>query len=418
MTSSPTLAMPTRSRPTDRCLVALALAALLAGSARAHEDGTEALPERPGWQIGGAAAVVLPHANARWPTAAWPGVLVTGSAPRDQRHGLRLEHAALGVAARLDERFGVQLAAGWHDRERAQIEAATLRARQPLGDNHLELRLGRDAVRLGGAVDGAGHFDRFSLAPLAKTAVLDEQWIDDGLTLAWRRTDANGLRAIEAGLWRGRGFPGGPHGPLVPLLRVHAGWDDVDAHLAAAHLQPTGRGAPARSAGSTGHVHGTLDCTASLQQRVCFDGTVDVYSASLQWEPDASDWTVAFAGLVRRERGALYSASGDAALKSRVVGAWADLAWRPAAPWTLALRLERLVPSNRLEGVGTALLAREAGLEHGGTVDRATVAVLHEPLDGLQLALEGGRERYAGGRVSHLALRASWRNPRWLGGTW
>ena len=315
-------------------------------------------------------------------------------------------------------RFGVHLAAGWHDRDGAHVEAATLRSRFALGGDELDVRLGRDTVRMGAVIDGAGHFDRFSQPPLAKRAALNDQWIDDGLAVTWRRNDADGLRAVEAGLWRGRVFPGGPDGPLVPSLHVHAGWGHVDAHLAAARFRPEGRGAAAQSAGSTGHVHGTLDCTTSLQQRVCFDGTVDVLGGSLQWEPDRGDWTFALAALARRERGSLYSTSGDAALSSRVAGAWADVAWRPAARWTLAARLERLVPSNRLEGVGTTLLAREAGLADGAAVERATLAVLHEPLEDLQLALEGGQERFAGGRVSHVALRALWRNPRWLGGSW
>ena len=41
---------------------------------------------------------------------------------------------------------------------------------------------------------------------------------------------------------------------------------------------------------------------------------------------------------------------------------WADVAWQAAPSWTLAGRAERLVPSHHLEGVGTTLLAREAGL--------------------------------------------------------
>lgn len=418
MTSLPTRAMPTRSQRTERRALAAALLALAAFGARAHEPGADAMPQAPGWQIGGAAAVVLPHADARWPTATWPGVLVTGSAPRDQRNGLRLEHATLELAARLDRRFGVQFAAGWHDRDAAHVEALTLQGSFKLAGDEIELRLGRDTVRLGGVIDGAGHFDRFGQTPLAKRAVLNDQWIDDGIAVAWRRDDADGLRAVEAGLWRGRAFPGGPDAGPVPSLHVHAGWGHVDAHLAAARFRPEGRGAAAQSAGSTGHVHGTLDCTTSLQQRVCFDGSVDVLGGGLQWEPDGGDWTLALAGLARRERGSLYSASGDAALRSRVAGAWADVAWRPASRWTLAARLERLVPDNRLEGVGTALLAREAGLADGGAVERATLAVLHEPLEGLQLALEAGRERFAGGRVSHVALRALWRNPRWLGGSW
>jgi hypothetical protein len=394
------------------------LAALGPETARAHEPGADALPDEPGWRAGGAVAVVLPRADDRWPAAAWPGVLINGSAPRDQRGGLRLEHGTLDLAARVEPRFGVHVAVGWHDRERAHTEAATLQGRFAWGGDDIEVRLGRDTVRMGAVIDGAGHFDRFSEPPLAKRAVLNDQWIDDGAVVAWRRTGADGLRALEAGVWRGRVFPGGPTGPAVPSLHLHAGWGHVDAHLAAARFEPAWRGSAAQILSSSGHVHGSLDCRASLQQRVCFDGTSDVLGASLQWEPERGDWTVAMAGLVRRERGSLYASSGDAMLTSRLSGLWVDVVWRPLAHWSVATRLERLVPSNRLEGIGTLLLSDAAGLTGAGSVERAAAAVQFQPHEQWMLALEGGTERFAAGRVSHVALRAIWRNPKWLGGSW
>lgn len=415
--------MPTRSPRSERraraALGGLLCAAALAGSlAQAHEPGAQALPDTPGWQAGAALSAVLPKADEPWPVAAWPGVLVNGSAARDQRGGLRLEHATLDMAARLNRHLGAQWSLGWHDRDAAHIEAAQLQADMPWRDGHLVARLGRDTVRMGAVIDGAGHFDRFSQPPLAKRAVLNDQWIDDGLAVAWRRTEADGLRGIEAGLWRGRVFPGGAAGPAVPSMHLHAGWGHLDAHLTAAHFEPEGRGAAARSLGSTGHVHGALDCRSSLQQRVCVDGRVDVLGASLQWAPDGEVWSVAVAGLLRHERGSIYSTSGDALYRAHIQGVWADLAWRPAARWTLATRLERLVPSNRLEGTGTALLAREAGLDGGRAVERLGVATLFELRPDLQLALEAGHERSGAGRVSHMALRALWRNPRLLGRVW
>ena len=420
MTSSPTRAMPTRSWRTEPALTLFvaALSVLSTSAVRAHEPGADALPDAPGWQAGAALALVAPKADERWPAATWPGVLINGSAPRDQRGGLRPEHGTLKLAARFDKRFGVQLAAGWHDRERVHTEAANVQARFDLAGDDIEMRLGRDTVRMGAVVDAAGHFDRFSQPPLAKRAVLNDQWIDDGVVLAWRRPDSDGLRAMEAGLWRGQAFPGGPAGPAVPSLHVHAGWGHLDAHLAVAHFQPEARGAAAQSLGTTGHVHGSLDCRASLQQRVCFDGTVDVVGSSVQWEPAQGDWSVALAGMWRHDQGSLYGTSGDARLDSRIAGAWADVAWRPASRWTLAARLERLVPDNRLEGIGTVLLSDAAGLSGGGPVERVTAAALFQPYDQVTLSIEGGHERWVGGRVSHVALRALWRNPRWLGGSW
>lgn len=398
--------------------IVTALGALLMDTALAHEPSADALPAVPGWHAGGAVAVVAPHADDRWPAATWLGVLINGSAPRDQRGGLRLEHATLNLAARFDHRFGIHVAAGWHDRERVHTEAATVQARFDRGADELEMRLGRDTVRMGAVIDGAGHFGRFSQPPLTKRAVLNGQWIDDGIVLAWRPPKADGLRRLEAGLWRGQAFPGGPSGPAVPSLHLHAGWGHVDAHLAAARFQPEARGAAVQSLGTTGHVHGSLDCRVSMQQRVCFDGIVDVVGGSLLWEPAQGDWTVALAGLLRRDNGSLYSASGDARLTSRIAGVWTDVMWRPALHWTLATRLERLVPDNRLEGIGTVLLSNAAGLSGGGPVERVTAAALFEPHDQITLSIEGGQERFAGGKVSHVALRALWRNLKWLGRSW
>ncbi|WP_242481091.1 hypothetical protein [Rubrivivax gelatinosus] len=411
--------MQTPSPRTERWRAA-ACVLLFAGAAQAHEIDADALPGAPGWRLGAAVAGVLPDADARWPAARLPGVLLRGSAPPDQRDGLRLEHATVDLGARLTRQLGAAVAVGWHDRDGAHVEAATLQARWPGETGELALRLGRDTVRLGAPIDGAGHFDRFSQTPLAKRAVFDDEWVDDGLALAWRAGDgdADGLRGVEAGLWRGRVFPGGEHGPLVPSLHLHAGWGHVDAHLSAARFQPDARGSAASTVVSSGHSHGTLDCRESLQQRVCFDGTVDVLAGSLQWEPDAGDWTVIVAALLRRERGQLYSASGDAAVHSRIAGGWADLVWRPLARWSLAGRLERLVPENRLNGVGTALLGGEAGVLESAASERATLAASYEAAPGLVLALETGRQWLPGEQVTHVALRLVWSRPQLLEGRW
>lgn len=384
----------------------------------AHEPGAGSLPDQPGWQLGAAAAVVAPAADERWPTASWPGVLVLGSAPRDQRKGIRLEHATLDLAARVDSRVGARLAFGWHDRDRAHVEAAVVQGDFELGADELRLQLGRDTVRLGGVIDGAGHFDTFSLPPLAKRAVLNDQWIDDGISAQWRRPGADGLRSLDVGLWRGRSFPGGAAGPAVPSVHLHGGWGHVDAHLAVARLQPRARGAAAQMAGATGHVHGSLDCRASLQQRVCFDGTVDLLAGSLQWEPEDSAWSFSVAGLMRRERGALYAAAAEANYRSTVGGAWADVRWQLRPAWLLAARAERLTAENRLEGFGTSGLASAAGLSGARPVERVTLVLQREFNKTLSLSIEAGHERHGAGQVSHVALRAVWRNPELFARTW
>jgi hypothetical protein len=165
-------------------------------------------------------------------------------------------------------------------------------------------------------------------------------------------------------------------------------------------------------------VHGTLDCRNTLQQMVCFDGTVDVVSGSAQWSSDDERWQLAVAGMLRQEQGSLYSVNGFADMDLRITGVWADAVWTPLPRWTLAMRLERLVPDSRLEGFGVAQLAREAGLANGGPVSRASFAVLYSVWGDIQLSIETGYERFQGGSVTNVALRAVWVDPWLFAGRW
>jgi len=411
--------MPIRSRRSDPRIWVAFVATVLGSSAFAHDPDTDPLPVSPGWRLGAAAALVAAFSQERWPTAGWPGVFATGIAPRDQTGGVRLEHATIEGAARLNGWLGAHLAIGWHDREEAHVEAATLILRQTRSTDAFQLQAGRSEVRLGSVIDRAGHYDRFSQPPLAKRAIVDDRWIDDGVALSWRRDHADGIRGIEAGVWRGQSFPGATAGEPVPSLRLHLGWGPFDAHLTAARFSPEGRGTVAAgTVESEGHAHGALDCRDTLQQRVCFDGTVDLLGASLAWTPAASAWSVSAAVMSRHERGLLYSTSGAATSSTRIDGGWIDVAWRAAARWTLAARAERLVPENSLEGIGTSLLAREAGMVPTGPVERATLALLHDLTPSIRLAVEIGEERFEGGQARFASLRAIWRQPGWLSGTW
>lgn len=415
--------MPIPSTPPERrtrLRLAVLAAVLSSQAAFAHEPGSDLIPELPGWRLDAAAAAVAADADERWPASALPGVLGQGLAPRRGDGRLRLEHATLGLAARLDARWGAQWVIGQHDRDPAHTESALLQVNLPLGPDRLSAQVGRDTVRMGATLDGAGHFDRFSQTPLAKRGVLDDQWIDDGASLRWRREDVErGLRGLELGLWRGHTFPGGPAGALVPTLRVHAGWDHWDLQLFASHLEPEARGSAMQTAGAEGHVHGSLDCRDSLAQRVCFDGRSELLGASLRWDREDGRLSLALAGLARRESGALYSLSSTADYRATTTGWWADLAWSPWQDWTLALRGERLVASNRLGSAGATQLAREAGLLGGKPVDRVSLALLRTLGWGTQLALETGSESQAGGgRLSHVALRLIWRAPDLLRGRW
>ena len=405
---------------------AVGLCSLWAGlAAWAHEPGADALPDTPGWRLGVAAALVLPQADERWPTAGWAGVLVDGTAPPDQRHGLRLEHGTLGLATRFAPvagwQPGVHLAWGWHDRDSAHVEAALVELRRPWGADQLTLGLGRDTVRLRGVIDGAGHFDHFSTPPLAQRAVLNGQWLDTGAWARWQRDGADGVRAAELGLWRGNDFPGGPGGGVAPSAHLHLGWGHWDAHLGGAALRTDGRGTALQRVGSTGHLHGSLDCRSTLAQRVCFQGRVQVLAASLAWASDDETWSLAAAGLARRDDGQLFSTNGDTRYTGTHVGHWWDLRWRPATAalsgWELALRLERLVPEHRLVGIGAAAVARDAGLEGAAPVHRQTLALAYNAAAWGRWSLEAGQEKTCSGAAQRfLALRWVWRQANLLEG--
>lgn len=412
-------ALPIRSPSLDLGRSARVLAATLAlcgTTARAHEVGAEAIPDKPGWRVGAAVAGVGVEADERWPPQTWPGVLIDGTSPRDMRGSPRIEHATLDVAARLTTSLALHAAIGWHDRDSAHTEAARMQWRWLRSTDRIEATAGRDTVRMGSVIDAAGHFDLFSQMPLAKRAVTNGMWIDDGATVAWRADDPRGLRSVEIGAWSGRKFPGRENGDIAPSVQVGAGWGDVEVQLFAARLHPEGRGAVVQAAGQEGHLHNPPDCSAGLAQLVCFDGRSDVYGAALRWDHHDLDLAVSVAGLARRERGLLYSLSGEADYRATTNGFWADIAWQPASTWTVAARLERLVPTNELSGVGAALLAREANLEGAGPVERATVALVRKFAWGLQLAVEAGHEHRQALDTRHVALRVIWSAPRLLGG--
>lgn len=376
------------------------------------------LPEMPGWRLGAAAALVANHADDTWPTSQWPGVMVLGRSPKALGHGVRLEHAVIEAAARVNSRLGAAVAIGLHDRETAHVETARLESAWATAAGRWTFGVGRDTVRMGSTVDSAGHLDRFNQAPLAKRAVLNELWTDDGLTVAWQPTDEMWLQRAEAGVWRGRSFPGGPGGSAVPTLHLQAGWGHVTAHAFVGHLQPQGRGAAVASVGAVGHSHAVPDCRLSLKQVVCFDGQSDVASTSLQWASEDDRWALSVAALGRQDRGTLYSSSGDAAYRAKLVGVWADVVCRVTPDWTLAVRPERLTPQIELNGVGTALLAREGGLLDAAPVTRITMVVSHTLRANLSISLEAGQERHAAARVNQASLRLVWRSPELLSGRW
>lgn len=429
--------MPTRSWRAEAAAGLLALLVAAGAPALAHDGAHSAgaagvhaaLPDDNGWRLGADLTVQWADANGRYPRASRPGVLLQGSAPREQRRRVALDHATLALGARRGA-AGARLALGAHDGDEPHVEAASVQFEATAGSGLWRVALGRDSVGFGPVIDDAGHGSRFAQRPLALHAATDGPWIDDGLRLAWQAEPGDdggpALRGAEAGLWRGRVFPGGPAGPAAPTLHLHLGWGEAQLHLGAARLQPRARGAAVALAGPEGHLHGPPDCREGLAQKVCFDGRVQLWLASLAWRPESGPWrplALALGAVRRAEDGLLYATGGEAALRSRLDGVWADATWQPAGPWALALRLERLASRHHLAGSGTALLAREAGLAGAAPVRRATLALSHGwaagRLGDTRLALEAGHEQQAGTDTRrHVALRLHWQAAELFGGAW
>ncbi len=386
----------------------LCLAASAPSPALAHEAGDAAIPAEPGLQVDAAAAVDYLHAPRPVPAPRLTGVLGLGDTPADQR-GWALEHATLGAGWRLAPQLGAAIALGKHGGERAHVEAAWVEAR-PAADSTYALGAGRNRMPLGPVIGEAGHLDRYGQMPLVKRAAFNGDWIEDGVNWAWR-PHAEGafawLQAVDAGLWRARRFPGSEDAAWAPTVHARAGWQawggwEADAFYS--RLKPRGRGAYVQRANS-GHIHTAPQCSASLRDISCFDGTVDLMGASARWATPLRGLSLTAAGVLRRERGSLYSQNGDTRYGGRTRGGWLEALWQPAAQWEAGVRQEWLRSANGVAGPGAVLVAADANLLPNAPSRRFMAMLGWRPHPGWLLALEAGRERIAGKGQNLVALR-------------
>lgn len=403
-------------------LAALLLIGAVGGSPRvwAHGGMETALPHTPGWQVDAGVAWSAMRSAEAWPVPRLDGVLQTGQTATDQQGRLVLEQARVGLGARLTPWLGAQWTVSAHDRDAPRTDTAWLEARTTVADGALSLRLGRQEVPLGGVIAGAGQFDRFGQAPLAKQAtLLDGSWADDGVTLHWQQPVEQGLQSVALGWWKARAFPGGPSGPGAPSAQATFGWDHLSAQVFGAWLQPRDRGAAAVSSASTGHSHGVPDCTADLQNRVCFEGRAHVFGAALSHDGLFDErLSLTLAGMTRHESGTLYSDTATAQWDGRVSGVWLDAVWRAGSHWQWAARWERLVPRHTLTGSNPGTLASAAGLSGAAPVRRLSGALGYtweEP--GLSLWVETGRQQGpTSDAQSWWGVRLLWQPSRVLSG--
>lgn len=425
MNSSPTPSLPIRLRRADtvprhaavaclnpafrvvpvhllrKSLLSLALAAL-GGAALAHGEADDALPPEPGVRLSAAAAVTWLDANNELPSQRLRGFLLQGDTGPD-RQGLNLEHATLGAAWRVNDTLGAELTVGKHGSDRAHVESAWVQVRHDAdgADHWWLLTAGRQRPALGATMGQGGHFDRFALMPLAKQMTTHGDWMDDGLQLGWRQDDGRRRLSADVGLWRGRVFPGGASGPLVPT--VHVGWGQgpwqVDGF--AAWLKPERRGSSTNLStnATAGHSHTAPECNAALKDVACFSGRSTLAGASVVWAgaqaPVAWPVTLTASGWLRDERGSLESANGLGQHRAQHRGLWLQVLWDVAPGWQTGARLERAWATQRLTGPGASLLASETGLSAYQPASRQTVMLAWQPNPRITLSAELGRERAA-----------------------
>lgn len=420
MNSSPTPSSPTLSRRSDVAWAAWGLSASLAlasGAALAHGEADDALPPEPGVRLSAAAAVTWLDANKELPSQRLRGFLLQGDAGTD-RQGLNLEHATLGAAWRINDMLGAELTVGKHGSDPAHVETAWVQARHDAegADHWWLLTAGRQRPALGAAMGQGGHFDRFALMPLAKQMATHGNWLDDGLQLGWRQDNGQRRLSADAGLWRGRVFPGGDSGPVVPTL--HLGWGQgpwqVDGF--AAWLKPERRGSSVSA--TAGHSHTAANCNGALREVACFSGRTTLAGASVVWAgaktPVAWPVTVTASGWLRHEKGSLESANGLGAYRAQNRGLWMQVLWALAPRWQTGVRSERAWSTQSLIGPGASLLATETGAWAYHPVLRHTALLAWTPQSHLTVSAELGRERGVAAvgdgvqRASYAVLRVTW----------
>lgn len=401
MTSSPTPSSPTPFRHSDLAWATRGLCASLAlvsGAALAHGEADDALPPAPGVRLSAAAAVTWLDSPTELPSQRLRGFLLQGDSGTD-RQGLALEHATLGAAWRIHDAVGAELTVGKHGSDPTHVETAWVQARHDSasGDAWWLLTAGRQRPALGVTMGQAGHFDRFALMPLAKQVATHGDWMDDGLQLGWRGDDGQRRLSADVGLWRGRVFPGGDGGPVVPT--VHLGWGQgpwqVDGF--AAWLQPERRGSSVST--NAGHSHTAPECTATLKDVACFTGRSTLAGASAVWTGAQSPlrWpvTLTATGWLRHERGDLESANGAAQYRAQNRGAWVQAWWDVTPHWQTGVRWERAWTTQSLVGPGANLIATETGLTAYWPATRHTAVLAWTPRPAIRLSAELGRERAA-----------------------
>lgn len=391
----------------NRHALVLVCTMFFGGAALAHTDADEAIPDAPGVKASLAAAVSSLSAKDKLPSQAMPGYLIKGDVGIDRR-GAQLEHGVAQLGYRFDQTLGAQLAIGAHGKDPLHVEAAWLQARGFSRSMDWTVGVGRQRPSLGKVMTRTGHLDSFGLMPLAKQALTDGDWIEDGLEASLKRQMAGLDWTLDAGVWRGRSFPGGAASSANPAVHLGAvGHHDagewaVDAFVA--QLKPQARGS--RIFNATGaHTHAAPVCDASLNGVVCFEGRSRLLGVSAQWEGRTLPVTVTGAMLWRNEQGSLISRNGQGQYDGRNRGEWLQAVWRMAPAWDVGVRLERLKADQSLMGAGASLVASEGGFGNYSRLQRQIAMAGYALAPWADLRLELGRDSASVTAARFAALR-------------
>lgn len=384
----------------------------LAWPALAHEQANDADTLGAGIRLNMALAMSYAKSDAAWPSPRLSGLLGSGQTPADRRQWA-LEHGTVGVDITPVRPLTLQLAWGWHDQDPVHVEAAWLQTTWPSHEATWQVGVGRKAIPMGPVLSQGGHLDRFAAMPLAKRVVLDDDWIDDGATLTWRKpTDhSQGQRfrfdALTLGMWQAQDFPGGTGAKIAPSLHVAMSLWSLHVDAFGISVRPTARGSYSQN-DRAAHTHDTPDCSRSLVGIFCFDGRSEVGGISVVWPSALPNVQLQAGGLLRRDRGLLYSLNGQASYRGTTGGGWVDAIWRFQPHWSIGTRLETIRGVQTIEGDGALLVATDAGLLNNQKHQRWSTNLLYQATPSLLLSAEAGQERHGDGQQAFGLLRLVW----------
>lgn len=388
------------------------LLACLTLPALAHEQTSDAETSGKGIRLNMALAISYAKSDTAWPTPRLSGLLGSGQTPEDRRQWA-LEHGTVSLDITPVSPVSLQLAWGWHDQDPAHVEAAWLHTNWQTHDASWQVGVGRKAIPMGPVLSQGGHLDRFAAMPLAKRVVLDDDWIDDGAALTWRNQadheDGERVRveSLSVGVWQAQDFPGGEGAKVAPSLHVAMSlWSlRVDAFGISVH--PTARGSYSQNERAA-HTHDTPDCSRSLVGIFCFDGRSDVGGISVVWPSPLPHVRLQAGGLLRRDRGLLYSLNGQASYRGTTGGGWLDATWRFQPHWSIGTRLETVRGVQTIEGDGALLVATDAGLLSNQKHQRWSTNLLYQATPALQISAEAGQELHGDDQQTFALLRLVW----------